>query len=142
MSVRLDKMETKLNEYVQRIKPYRHFIPYIQRHEMETLLFSDPENGFVYEDIRIINEVLNLCKQFNSIEDINDTPEGAPSKRLADIYSKYQKKYVKIVDGIEIAELTTIGKMLEMSPRFKRWVEQLIEVMEGKDLQGVFLIEK
>lgn len=142
MSVRLDKMETKLNEYVQRIKPYRHFIPYIQRHEMETLLFSDPENGFVYEDIRIKNEVLNLCKQFNSIEDINDTPEGAPSKRLADIYSKYQKKYVKIVDGIEIAELTTIGKMLEMSPRFKRWVEQLIEVMEGKDLQGVFLIEK
>lgn len=129
ISVRLGKMESKLNEYVQKIKPYRNFIPYIQRHEMETLLFSNPEKGFEYEDERIKNEVVNLCKQFDSIEDINDTPEGAPSKRLADIYSKHQKKYVKIVDGIEIAELTTIEEMLGKCPGFKRWVEKLIEVM-------------
>lgn len=134
MAIRLDKMESKLYEYVQTIKPYRYFIPYIQRHEMETLLFANPEGGFEYEDERIKNEVMNLCKQFDSIEDINDTPEGAPSKRLADIYNKYQKKYVKIVDGIEIAELTTIEKMLEKCPRFRKWVEQLIEVMVGQEV--------
>lgn len=126
---RLIKMETKLNDYVQGIKPYRNFIPYIQRHEMETLLFADPENGFGLEDEGIKNEVLNLCKTFDSIEDINDTPEGAPSKRLADIYSNHEKKYVKIIDGIEIAELTTIEKMIERSPRFKGWVERLMEAV-------------
>ena len=129
MAMRLNKMELKLYEYVQAIKSYRYFIPYIQRHEMETLFFADPENGFGLEDERIKNEVINLCATFDSIEDINNTPEGAPSKRLADIYSKHQEKYEKIVDGIEIAELTTIEKMLEMCPRFRMWVERLIKVV-------------
>ena len=129
IAVRLTKMESKLNDYVQSIKPYRHFIPYIQRHEMETLFFADPENGFGLENEKIKNEVLTLCTRFDSIEDINDTPEGAPSKRLADIYSNHQEKYEKTVDGIEIAELTTIEKMLEKCPRFRMWVERLIEVI-------------
>ena len=126
---RLNMMESNLNDYIQKIKPYRYFIPYIQRHEMETLLFANPEKGFEFEAEEIKNDVINLCKQFDSIEDINDTPEGAPSKRLERIYNRHQKRYVKIVDGIEIAELTSIEEMLEKCPRFKDWVEKLIEVV-------------
>lgn len=129
MGIRLKMMESNLNDYIQKIKPYRYFIPYIQRHEMETLLFANPEKGFEFEAEEIKNDVINVCKEFDSIEDINDTPEGAPSKRLKEIYNKHQKKYVKIVDGIEIAELTTIEKMLDKCPRFKEWVEKLIEVV-------------
>ena len=123
---RLSKMEQKLNDAVQKIKPYRFFIPYIQRHELETLLFANPDEGFALEDERIINDVKALCASFASIEDVNCTPEGAPSKRLIKIYSKYQKKYDKGSDAVDIIELTTMDAILTQSPRFKNWVERLI----------------
>lgn len=123
---KLTKMEEKLQEAVQSIIPYRFFIPYIQRHEFETLLFAEPTEGFDLEDERIKQDVVELCKQFSSIEDINSTPQGAPSVRLGDIYAKYKRKYNKAADAVDIAELTTIEKILEKCPRFKRWIDLLI----------------
>lgn len=124
---RLVKMEEKLQEEVQKIKAYRFFVPYIQRHEFETLLFSDPEQGFDLEADKIKQEVIALCNSFKSIEDINSTPEGAPSVRLSAIYNRYKEKYNKGADAVDIAELTTIEKMLEKCPRFKCWIDTLVE---------------
>lgn len=123
---RIKKMEEKLNEAVQSIKPYRFFIPYIQRHEFETLLFADPEKGFDLEDRLIKQDVISLCNSFTSIEDINCTPEGAPSKRLKIIYERHNKVYEKVTDAVDIAELTTIDKLLEECPRFRKWIETLL----------------
>ena len=123
---KLAKMEEKLQEAVQSIKPYRFFIPYIQQHEFETLLFANPADGFDLEDERIRHEIIELCNSFSSIEDINSTPQGAPSVRLEGIYAKYKKKYNKAADAVDIAELTTIEKILEKCPRFKRWIDLLI----------------
>lgn len=123
---KLTKMEEKLQEAVQSIISYRFFIPYIQRHEFETLLFADPAEGFDLEDERIKQDVVELCKSFPSVEDINCTPQGAPSVRLGDIYTKYKRKYNKAADAVDIAELTTIEKILEKCPRFKRWIDLLI----------------
>lgn len=129
---RLSKMEEKLNDAVQSIKSYRFFIPYIQRHEFETFLFADPEQGFDLEDERIKQAVVDLCNSFASIEDINCTPKGAPSERLKKIYLKYGKKYRKADDAVDIAELTTIEKMLDKCPRFKNWIDTLItEVLKA-----------
>jgi len=123
---RIALMESKLNDAVQSITQYRFFIPYIQRHEMETLLFADPENGFALEDDRIKLDIIALCAGFKSIEDINCTPQGAPSKRLEKIYRERNGKYVKGVDAVDLAELTGIHNILEKCPRFKAWVEKLI----------------
>lgn len=123
---KLAKMEEKLQEAVQSIRPYRFFIPYIQRHEFETLLFANPEGGFDLEDDRIKQEIVALCGSFASIEDINCTPEGAPSVRLGAIYAKYKKKYNKGADAVDIAELTTMEKILEKCPRFKNWIDRLV----------------
>ena len=120
-------MEQKLNEVVQSIKLYRFFVPYIQRHEFETLLFADPEKGFNLEDEQIKQDVIKLCKKFDSIEDINDTPQGAPSVRLKEIYALHKRKYKKGADAVDIADLTSIEKMLEKCPHFRKWVETLIE---------------
>ncbi|QIK59685.1 DUF4276 family protein [Dysgonomonas sp. HDW5A] len=130
---RLAKMEEKLNDAVQSIKAYRFFIPYIQRHEFETLLFADPEQGFDLEsEERIKQDIIDLCNSFASIEDINCTPEGAPSVRLKEIYSKYKKKYEKGAEAVDIAELTTIEKILDKCPRFKNWIDTLItEVLKA-----------
>jgi Domain of unknown function (DUF4276) len=120
-------MENSLNQAVQSIKAYDFFIPNIMRHEMETLLFAHPESGFDLENDGIKQAVLDICNQFPNIEDINSTPQGAPSKRLEKVFEKFGKKYNKGADAVDIAELSGIEIILERCPRFKNWVEQLIE---------------
>lgn len=111
---------------VYSIKAYPDFIPYIQRHELETLLFADPKSGFDLEDEAIKQDVLQLSKSFHSIEDINCTPEGAPSKRLKKIYSNHQRRYEKVSDAVDIAELTTLEVIMDKCPRFRKWIDILI----------------
>jgi Domain of unknown function (DUF4276) len=123
-------LENKLNDIVQNITPYKFFIPYIQKHEMETLMFANPEVGFSLENDRIKKSVLEVYNKYKNIEEINGTENGAPSNRLKAIYKANDKKYEKIVDGMDIAELTGIEKMLEKSPRFKNWIEKLIKAIQ------------
>lgn len=120
-------MENSLNQAVQSIKNYDFFMPNIMRHEMETLLFAHPESGFDLESDKIKQGVLDICAQFPNIEDINSTPQGAPSKRLEKVFEKFGKKYNKGADAVDIAELSGIKIILEKCPRFKHWIEQLIE---------------
>ncbi len=120
-------MENSLNQAVQSIKAYDFFMPNIMRHEMETLLFAHPESGFDLESDDIKQGVLDICAQFPNIEDINSTPQGAPSKRLEKVFEKFGKKYNKGADAVDIAELRGIEIILEKCPRFKHWIEQLIE---------------
>lgn len=120
-------MEESLKSYVNAIKTYPDFIPNILRHEFETLLFANPETGFDLEDAQIKNEIVALKGQFENIEDINSTPEGFPSKRIEAIYKCYKKNYNKITDGVDIAELTGIEKILEACPRFNAWIDLIIK---------------
>jgi len=126
---RIHQMEDILQVEIQKIKSYRFFIPYIQRHEFETLLFSNPEIGFDLEHDRIKEDIVRLCGQFESIEDINCTPQGAPSKRIGRIYESQKMKYNKVSDAVDIIELTGIEIVLEKCPRFKDWVENLINAV-------------
>ena len=119
-------LESELNNIVQKIKHYNYFIPYIQKHEMETLMFANPEDGFSLESDKIKKAIIEICKQYPNIEDINGTELGAPSKRLEAIYKSNHEKYDKIIDGMNIAELTGIDKMIEKSIRFKSWINKLI----------------
>jgi hypothetical protein len=124
---KINCLEKSLDEQVQSIKSYPFFIPYIQKHEMETLLFANPEEGFDLEDEEIKEGVLKVCIEFPNIEDINNSWHTAPSKRLEKIYKNNDKKYQKAADAVDIAELTGIETMLKKSPRFEKWVNHLIE---------------
>jgi hypothetical protein len=124
-------LENALNQQVQSIQSYQFFIPYIQKHEMETLLFANPEEGFDLESEAIKNDVLEVCKVFSNIEDINNSYETAPSKRLEKIYTDNNSRYQKGADAVDIAELTGIEIMLAKSPRFKNWIENLIETVRN-----------
>jgi len=71
----------------------KKFIPYLQLHEFEALIFANygnlvnafPGKKDELEKIELIN------KQFQSPEEINENPNTAPSKRLEKIYGNYQK---------------------------------------------------
>lgn len=128
---KVNYLEDRLNDVVQNLLAYRFFIPYIQKHEMETLLFANPEEGFSLENQNIKNAITAVTNQYPNIEDINGTDAGAPSNRLKAIYKLYGKKYDKIIDGIDIAELTGIEAILQKCPRFKNWVESLLHALNN-----------
>lgn len=104
-----------------------NFIPYIQLHEFEALLFSSDEGfEFQYDNERILRELKAISPRYQSPEDINDSPVTAPSKRIIAILDRHGEKYEKVIDGDAISTMVGIEVMLEKCPRFKVWVETLI----------------
>ena len=100
------------------------FIPYIQLHEFEGLLFNDikvfnnqiPEKDFIDKA-----ELIKTIKEYPNPEMINDTPNNAPSYRLSRLINGYSK----IVYGAIMAEEIGLEKIREKCPRFNQWVINL-----------------
>lgn len=101
---------------------YSNFIPYIQKHEFEALLFSSSVGFENLYDEDVFSETASVILEYQNPEDINSRPEFAPSKRLKSIMGSYEK----VFEGNMIALEVGINTMLEKCPRFKNWVEKLI----------------
>ena len=103
----------------------RHrFIPYIQLHEFEGLLFSDIsviENEFEESEFSDYNYLKETISTFENPEMINDGSARAPSKRLERIIKGYNKP----VFGSLLAEAIGLQKIREKCPRFNAWVNVL-----------------
>lgn len=70
----------------------RRFIPYIQMYEFEALLFSNPETLAVSVGCeRTKNRFQSIRDDFDSPEEINNSPQTTPSKRLESLCSGYDK---------------------------------------------------
>lgn len=104
-----------------------NFIPYIQLHEFEALLFSSDDGfDFQYDNAKMLHELKSIAPRYQSPEEINDDPITAPSKRIINILNKYNEKYEKVVDGEAIASTIGIQTMMSRCPRFMDWVNRLI----------------
>lgn len=103
----------------------RHrFIPYIQLHEFEGLLFTDKDvflRNIRPQEFADKNGFEGIFDQFPNPEDINDSPETAPSKRL----QQHIKGYNKIVFGSLLAQETGLQKIRSKCPRFNNWVTKI-----------------
>ncbi len=105
------------------------FLPYIQLHEFEGLLFSDVEA--IHSVMELDNPRSQLRRlravrrEFKSPEHINDGKHTAPSKRLEDWYPGYQKT----LHGILIAEEIGLDRMRRECVHFNEWLSTL-EVLE------------
>lgn len=108
------------------------FVPYIQKHEFEALLFSSPE-GFEnwFDNQKMADELCEIIENYNNPEEINTGSETAPSKRIINILERYRQKYDKIAEGNLIAEEIGIDKILEKCPRFSSWIAILIEKVKN-----------
>ncbi len=109
----------------------RNFIPYIQLHEFEALLFSSAKGfEFMFHNGSTIKELNKIRNRYQSPEEINDNLETAPSKRLISIVKSQENKfYRKVVFGVEIAKRVGIETMIDKCPRFGNWVNQIIQKM-------------
>jgi len=103
---------------------HRHFIPYIQLHEYEALLFSDVD---VIDHILSINcpskirELRAIIQQFQNPEAIDNNPNTAPSKRLLNLYNPYQK----VTDGVRIAKTIPFRTIRTKCQHFNDWIAKL-----------------
>ena len=97
-------------------------VPYIQMHEFEGLLFSSPQD--MAEGIlqpHLWKKFDKIAFQFDTPEDINDSIETAPSKRVQRIYRGYQK----VLHGAIIAKRTGLPRIREACPLFDEWLYRL-----------------
>lgn len=120
---RLDELEAAmLADVDENLRP--HFVPYLQLHEFEGLLFSDKQAFYTtfneYELARE-DELEQTFADFNNPEMINDGVETSPSHRLKRIISGYDK----VVYGCCLAEAIGLNKMRQKSPRFDNWLKRL-----------------
>ena len=113
-----DEMERCIYEEINDSR----FIPYIQLHEFEALLFSSNKGFENYFSQKDAQKTLQIIESFDNPEDINTSPEGAPSKRLLSI----KENYDKVIEGNLIALEIGINDIITKCPRFRSWVERLI----------------
>lgn len=102
----------------------RRFYPYIQLHEFEAILFSSDGGFKKYFDENNTCELQGIIDSYDNPEEINSSPEGAPSKRLLRIVPEYDKVMYGNIIALEIG----IAAILEKCPRFRNWINTLIEV--------------
>jgi Domain of unknown function (DUF4276) len=101
----------------------QRFIPYIQLHEFEALLFTDVSafcntcnlGSYEHKHLKGVRDI------FSTPEHINDNPQTAPSKRILSIYSSYEK----IIDGVRITKAIGLTTLREHCLHFNAWLEKL-----------------
>lgn len=123
---RLDFLEKTMSEAIDEKLSFR-FIPYMQLHEFEGLLFNNIEvfnQLFTEDEILDRKELENIFKGVENPEMINNSLETAPSKRLMRII----KGYNKVVFGNILAEAIGLENIKSKCPRFNHWINLLTQI--------------
>lgn len=118
---RMDFIEAAMQNDIDQSIRHR-FIPYIQLHEFEGLLFNDIEifySQIPKDELVGINELKKTFDDYpDNCEMINNNRETSPSHRLKRII----KGYNKILYGHYFAEAIGLEKIRNKSPRFNEWL--------------------
>jgi hypothetical protein len=96
------------------------FIPYVQMHEFEALLFSNV-SVLAENNPSVSDSFANIVKSFSCPEEINDNYETCPSPRIKQHIANYDKR----VDGIIKAQNIGLKTMRRECPHFNEWITRL-----------------
>jgi hypothetical protein len=100
------------------------FIPFVMMHEFEGLLFSDCERfGRGIGRPELMVQFQAIRDQFASPEEINDSPQTAPSKRVISLVEGYEKPLLGTLAVLEIG----LDPIRRQCPHFDGWVSRLEE---------------
>ena len=106
----------------------QQFIPYVQMHEFEALLFSAPDIlGGVIAEQGITNDLKSIADMFQTPEEIDDDPNTAPSKRILRLSPRYQK----VLHGNIAAQRIGLALMRQKCPLFNDWQTRLESLGQG-----------
>lgn len=99
----------------------RRFVPHLLVHEFEALLFVQLDAFMPWTDDDSVLEPLRAARRTSEPEDINDSPQTAPSKRVLAAMSGYQKTF----HGPLIACDIGLDAMRQACPHFDAWLNTL-----------------
>jgi len=106
---------------------HEKFMPYIQIHEFETLLFVD-KIGFEVcykNNKKVLNKIVQIFNQYPNPEEINDSPTGHPSARIEQIDDSFSKT----LHGLEILKIIFKEKgpeiFLQKCKHFSEWINKI-----------------
>lgn len=130
-SDQVNYLESKIKEDIEltQNRVFENLVPYIQLHEFETFIFSDIMGVDALFDQSEYDrrEFINITRQYENPEDINNGVNTAPSVRL----KKIIKGYDKVLFGIEIIQNLGVDLILEKCPRFNSWIQNLIDILQS-----------
>lgn len=121
----IGKSYMELERQIKKLSEKEHIIAYVQLHEIEALWFT---NINAIKDVKDastdqMQSLEEIVKTYPNPEDINNSRETAPSKRLETIF----KDYKKIRDGNAIADKISIEEMKKKCPHFSNWLDEIEE---------------
>ena len=123
-----ERFETVIHAFLEQLamdfpeEEVSRIIPYIQMHEFEGLLFSAPEDVAIgILQPHLWKKFAKILFAFDTPEDINDSIETAPSKRILQIFRGYQK----VLHGSIIVKRIGLQKIRDHCPLFNAWIEVL-----------------
>jgi hypothetical protein len=125
-AARATRIEQLLHEDViafAQCRPER-FVPHVQPHEFESLLFSDiatlcdVEPGWQEQSAPL----LAARAAVGDPEWINDSPQTAPSKRLAQLRPRYRK----VRHGPVAAGRIGLDRIRQQCPHFRQWYDRIV----------------
>lgn len=129
-----DELQQRINQEIRRnIRRdwnQSKVFPYVQRHEFESLLFSDVS---AFKDLspkvpkESVEKLHAIRNQFSTPEDINDDKSTAPSKRILGLIPRYQKRR----DGPKLAGRIGLEAIRGECPRFDGWLTRLESLGDG-----------
>ena len=98
------------------------FLPLVMIHEFEAMLFSDcVAFGTAIGRPDLIPDFQAIRDGFENPEDIDDSPETAPSKRIETLFPAYQKPLMGSLAALEIG----LDRIRAECPHFRDWLERL-----------------
>lgn len=107
------------------------FVPYLQLHEFETLLLSDPlklDSQFYDHNAKIL-KLIEMASRFDSPELINDGKNTSPSKRIISEIPEYGG--MKASAGPIVAEKIGLSNLRLKCRHFGEWLDKLESLANG-----------
>ena len=102
--------------------PLLRFIPYIQMHEFEALLFSEPATFADAIGRPVLRSDFEEIRQkFETPEHIDNSPFTAPSKRILALFPEYEKPLM----GETASRAIGLPKIRQACPLFNTWLKRL-----------------
>lgn len=123
-NTRMDFLENAMRDDIANAIRHR-FIPYLQLHEFEGLLFNDIQifyDQVPRDELVGIDELKKTFTDYDNPEMINNNRETSPSYRLKRIIKGYNKPLY----GHYFAEAIGIDRIRAKSPRFNQWLKNII----------------
>lgn len=102
------------------------FLPYVQMHELEALLFSNPTiMASTFERPNLESSFAGIVRQCGGCEEINDKSETAPSRRIAQLFPAYRKGGSMLAHAPIIAQRIGLDAIRKACPHFHDWLARL-----------------